>query len=57
MKRLLGHFSKAVWLNPQPPAWWGHYASINLIQQLMQQRMYDLSLDGLSKAIRNLLHK
>ena len=57
LQRLLGHFSKAVWLNPQPLAWWAHYQSIDLIQQLMKQRMYDLSLDGLSQAIRTLQHK
>jgi uncharacterized protein with von Willebrand factor type A (vWA) domain len=57
LQRLLGHFGKAVWLNPQPLAWWPHYQSIELIQQLMKQRMYDLSLDGLSQAIRTLQHK
>jgi uncharacterized protein with von Willebrand factor type A (vWA) domain len=57
LQRLLGHFGKAVWLNPQPLPWWPHYQSIELIQQLMKQRMYDLSLDGLSQAIRTLQHK
>ena len=57
LQKLLGHFSKAVWLNPQPLGWWPHYQSIELIQRLMTQRMYDLSLDGLSQAIRALQHK
>lgn len=54
---LLSHFQNAVWLNPQPIAWWPHYQSIELIQRLLSQRMFDLSLDGLSKAIRSLQHK
>lgn len=54
---LLSHYQNAVWLNPQPIAWWPHYQSIELIQRLLSQRMFDLSLDGLSKAIRSLQHK
>lgn len=55
MQRLLQHYSKAAWLNPQPEAWWPHYQSIAMIQQLMEQRMYPLTLDGLNRAMRALL--
>ncbi|MFN6969762.1 MAG: vWA domain-containing protein [Rheinheimera sp.] len=54
---LLAHFQKVAWLNPQPLSWWPHYQSVALIQQLLTQRMFDLSLDGLSRAIRCLQHK
>jgi uncharacterized protein with von Willebrand factor type A (vWA) domain len=52
LSRLLSHFPKAVWLNPQPQAWWRHYHSIELLQKLMQNQMYSMTLDGLTSAIR-----
>ncbi|CAM5212077.1 vWA domain-containing protein [Alishewanella longhuensis] len=54
LERLLAQFPKAVWLNPQPVQWWQHYHSISIIQQIMQKRMYPLTLDGLSNAIKTL---
>lgn len=54
LERLLAQFPKAVWLNPQPVKWWQHYHSISIIQQIMQKRMYPLTLDGLSSAIKTL---
>lgn len=54
LERLLAQFPKAVWLNPQPRQWWQHYHSISIIQQIMQNRMYPLTLDGLSSAIKTL---
>ena len=54
LERLLAQFPKAVWLNPQPQQWWSHYYSISIIQQIMQKRMYPLTLDGLSSAIKTL---
>lgn len=54
LERLLAQFPKAVWLNPQPQQWWQHYHSISIIQQIMQNRMYPLTLDGLSNAIKTL---
>jgi hypothetical protein len=54
LKRLLAHFPNAVWLNPQPQAWWSHYHSIEILQKLMQNQMYAMTLDGLSGAIRHL---
>lgn len=54
LERLLAQFPKAAWLNPQPQQWWQHYHSISIIQQIMQNRMYPLTLDGLSNAIKAL---
>lgn len=55
--RLLAHFPKAVWLNPQPTDWWRQYVSIGQIGQIFSNRMYPLSLSGLTDAIRTLLVK
>lgn len=52
LQRLLAQYPKAVWLNPQPQNWWSHYYSIGMIEQIMTKRMYALTLDGLSAAIK-----
>ncbi|CAM3875862.1 vWA domain-containing protein [Rheinheimera salexigens] len=55
MQRLLSHYPKAVWLNPQPEPYWPHYHSIGIMHNLMQQRMYPLTLSGINQAIKTLL--
>ena len=55
LERLLGHFPKAVWLNPVPQKHWGYTHSIGLIRQLVSNRMYPLNLDGIDQGMRELV--
>ncbi|MBT0587149.1 vWA domain-containing protein [Alteromonas oceanisediminis] len=57
IERITSHFNHVIWLNPQSEAHWQYYASIQVISQLMQQRMYPLTLDGLSRGIKALTSK
>jgi uncharacterized protein with von Willebrand factor type A (vWA) domain len=54
LSRLLVTYPKAVWLNPVPERYWASTGSIGMIRQLMEDRMYGLTLDGLDKAMRRL---
>ncbi|XQF93871.1 vWA domain-containing protein [Pseudoalteromonas espejiana] len=54
LARITNHFDKVAWLNPQPVEHWPYYQSIDFIKQLMDNRMYPLSLDGISNAIKEL---
>lgn len=54
MQRLLNHFEHAIWLNPQPESYWHFSHSVGIIRELMHQRMYPLTLDGLSDGIKRL---
>jgi hypothetical protein len=54
LKRLLRAFPKAVWLNPLRQRGWHSSESIKMIQELMEMRMYPLTLDGLDAAMREL---
>lgn len=54
LQRLTQSFPKFVWINPEPQALWSYRQSIALIQQLMNQRMYPLTLPGLDAAMRAL---
>ena len=56
MNRILGVYSRAVWLNPVPEKYWDSSPSIGIIRQLMGGRMYPLTLEGLDRAMRELSH-
>jgi len=54
MQRLLSVYSKAVWLNPQGERVWDYYDSIRIMRQLMDDRMFPLTIEGLDAAMRAL---
>ena len=54
MERLLGVYDRAVWLNPIKQSWWGNTQSVGMIRQLMDGRMFPLTLEGLDEAMREL---
>ena len=55
MGRVLAHFNKCIWLNPQELSHWPYHHSINIMQQIMGQKMYPLTVEGLSDGIKALL--
>jgi uncharacterized protein len=55
MERLVRTYPACVWLNPVPESEWEHTASIRMMQQLMGGRMYPLTLEGLDRAMRELV--
>jgi uncharacterized protein with von Willebrand factor type A (vWA) domain len=54
LKRMLDHFKNAVWINPEEKKHWSFTPSIKLTHDIMEGRMYPLTLDGLSEAIKEL---
>ena len=54
LQRLTSTFAHAVWLNPEPEGLWQYRQSISIIRQLMGQRMFSLTIDGLEQAMRQL---
>ena len=54
LKRMLDHFKNAVWMNPEEKQHWNFTPSIKLTHDLMEGRMFPLTLDGLSEAIKEL---
>ncbi|TPG22691.1 VWA domain-containing protein [Sphingomonas koreensis] len=57
MHRLTTTYPAAVWLNPIPEQQWGYSQSVRIIRELMHDRMYPLTLDGLDEAMRELTRK
>jgi len=54
LQRLTHAFPKFAWINPEPQGVWQYRQSISIIQQLVNQRMYPLTLKGLEEAMRTL---
>lgn len=57
LQRLTNTYPAAAWLNPVPEEHWGYTQSIRLMKDLMQGRMYPLTLKGLDDAMRELSRK
>jgi hypothetical protein len=55
IERVTRLYSSCVWLNPVPEKEWPYTQSIRMLQQLMSGRMYPLTLEGLDKAMRELV--
>jgi uncharacterized protein len=55
MERVTGTYRSAVWLNPVPERDWDYTQSIPMMRQLMGGRMYPLTLEGLDRAMRELV--
>ena len=54
MNRLLSHFNKVAWLNPQPETHWPYHHSISVIQQIINNKMFPLTVDGIGRAIKEI---
>jgi uncharacterized protein with von Willebrand factor type A (vWA) domain len=54
LQRLVAHFPQFAWINPEPEALWPYRQSIAIIRALLGERMYPLTLEGLTRAMRAL---
>jgi uncharacterized protein len=54
LKRARQQWEKSVWLNPVPERFWGYTPSVSLIREVMDERMFPLTLDELERAMRTL---
>jgi uncharacterized protein with von Willebrand factor type A (vWA) domain len=55
IKRVTDIYEHAVWLNPVPEQHWSWTPSIKLMGDLMEGRMFPLTLDGLDRAMKELM--
>jgi len=54
MQRMLDIYHKAVWLNPVPEKYWEYTPSVQMVKQLMADRMFPLTIGGLENAMKEL---
>ncbi|MFN3856269.1 MAG: vWA domain-containing protein [Caulobacter sp.] len=55
LDRVAQIYPNVVWLNPTAERHWDYTQSIGVMKQLVNDRMYPLTLDGLDKAMRELV--
>jgi uncharacterized protein with von Willebrand factor type A (vWA) domain len=52
LARFCHAFPKFAWLNPEPESLWPYRQSISVIRQIMNNRMFPVTIDGLERAMR-----
>ena len=52
MQRMLAVYKDTIWLNPQPEPVWDYHESIRLTRELIGERMFPLTLEGLDRGMR-----
>jgi len=54
LRRLQQAFPHCVWINPESPDWWQTTPSVRLTKELMNDRMFPMTVDGLQATIQAL---
>lgn len=57
LRRLADAYPAVAWLNPEPERMWDYRQSIGIVRKLLGERMFPLTLDGLTRAITHLSRK
>ncbi len=57
LRRLADAYPATAWLNPEPERTWDYRQSIGIIRQILGEKMFPLTLDGLTRAITQLSRK
>ena len=52
LQRFTKAFPKFIWLNPEPEGLWQYRQSIAMIRQLMNNRMFPVTIEGLERGMR-----
>jgi uncharacterized protein with von Willebrand factor type A (vWA) domain len=52
LQRMLDIYQNAIWINPQDESTWDYYDSVRITRQIMGDRMFPLTLDGLERGMR-----
>jgi uncharacterized protein with von Willebrand factor type A (vWA) domain len=54
LSRVTDIYERVAWLNPTPRAYWDYTPSIGIVERLLGGRMYEMTLEGLDEAMRDL---
>ena len=53
-RRLTDVYPAVIWLNPEPESRWEHTMSTRMVRQLLEERMYPLTLEGIDSGMQAL---
>ena len=54
LQRFTSTFPKYIWLNPEPESLWQYRQSIAIVREIMNNRMFPVTIEGLERGIRML---
>lgn len=57
LERVRKKYTHTVWINPNPEYSWQYFESTKIIQEVMDNRMYPMTIDGLTNAMKALKDK
>ena len=57
LRRLVRTYPQVAWLNPMPQDRWRYFPSIGMVSEILEGRMYPLTIEGLDDAMRGLRRK
>ena len=57
LQRMIDTWPNMVWLNPEPTVRWDNTPSIGITRELLEERMFPLTVEGIDKAMRELRSK
>jgi uncharacterized protein with von Willebrand factor type A (vWA) domain len=52
LQRFTHAFPKFIWLNPEPEGLWQYRQSISVVRQIMNNRMFPITIEGLERGMR-----
>jgi uncharacterized protein with von Willebrand factor type A (vWA) domain len=52
LQRVLSVYPNTIWINPQSESLWDYHESIRITRDIMSDRMFPLTLDGLDRGMR-----
>jgi uncharacterized protein with von Willebrand factor type A (vWA) domain len=52
LQRFTNAFPKFIWLNPEPEGLWQYRQSISVVRQIMNNRMFPVTIEGLERGMR-----
>ncbi len=57
LRRLSDHFKHLIWINPLPEYEWDYYESVDLLRKFTGNRMFPMTVDGLTQAMKCLKNR
>ena len=57
LSRIVSHFNFVSWINPLPENSWAYFESVHIIRELIEHRMFPMTLEGISTTIKSLKNR
>ena len=57
LQRVLQIYPNTIWINPQSETLWDYHESIRITREIMADRMFPLTIEGLDRGMRQLTRR